>query len=158
MWHDFQLSTAVIPVLGGTSMLNLLIDSLRHYANERHHDVKKGSYDVTYAAKLLNTYTQSMLNGLALIGQYQQLRQAIEQECRSLHAHLGNGLTPPAFTTPRCGPEKAMTSKPQAKLTSTQESILPDQELPSASALIAQTSLNKLQRSRAQHSSTPGTK
>ncbi|MCA2014566.1 hypothetical protein LDJ79_00490 [Vibrio tritonius] len=81
-------------------MLNLLIDSLRHYANERHHDVKKGSYDVTYAAKLLNTYTQSMLNGLALIGQYQQLRQAIEQECRSLHAHLGNGLTPPAFTTP----------------------------------------------------------
>ena len=158
MWHDFQLSTAVIPVLGGISMLNLLIDSLRHYANERHHDVKKGSYDVTYAAKLLNTYTQSMLNGLALIGQYQQLRQAIEQECRTLHAHLGNELTPPAFTTPRSRTEQEITSQPQAKFTSTQESILPAQELPSTSALIAQTSLKKLQHSRAQHPSTPRAK
>lgn len=127
-------------------MLDLLIDSLRQYAHGRQQDVRKGCYDAPFAAKLLSTYAQSMLNGLALIGQC-QYSQAIEAECHMLYRHLGHDLIPLTFspTTPVTQTEStSYISESKPELTSTQPIMTTN--IP-RSHLVAAAALHKLKQS-----------
>ena len=49
-------------------MINQFINSLNQYAQARYYDVKKGLYSASDANDLLNTYSDSMIRGMCLIG------------------------------------------------------------------------------------------
>lgn len=122
-------------------MLDLLIESLRQYAHGRQQDVRKGCYDAPYAAKLLTTYAQSMLNGLALIGQC-QYSQAIEAECHMLYRHLGHDLIPlmlsPATPVTQAVTPSSHITEPKPELSAPQSIMttnIPPSHLVAAAAL-----------------------
>jgi hypothetical protein len=49
-------------------MLNQLLDSLQKYSQLRINDVKKGLYSSKFAASLIQSYAESMIFGLNIIG------------------------------------------------------------------------------------------